>query len=80
EYIDCFAGIAVINAGHCQPDIVNAAIEQAKKLVHACTYVYYVPKAIELAEKLAEITPSPLQKTFFGNSGAEALECAIKLA
>ena len=80
EYIDCFAGIAVINAGHCQPDIVNAAIEQAKKLVHACTYVYYVPVAIELAEKLAEITPSSLQKTFFGNSGAEALECAIKLA
>ncbi|UCE15378.1 MAG: aspartate aminotransferase family protein [Candidatus Bathyarchaeota archaeon] len=80
EYIDCFAGIAVINAGHCQPDIVNAAVEQAKKLVHACTYVYYVPKAIELAEKLAEITPSSLQKTFFGNSGAEAIECAIKLA
>jgi len=80
EYIDCFAGIAVINAGHCQPDVVNAAIEQAKKLVHACTYVYYVPKSIELAEKLAEITPPSLQKTFFGNSGAEAIECAIKLA
>ena len=80
EYIDCFAGISVVNAGHCQPDVVNAAIEQAKKLVHACSYVYYVPATVNLAEKLAEITPSSLQKTFFGNSGAEAIECAIKLA
>ncbi|MBS7656092.1 aspartate aminotransferase family protein [Candidatus Bathyarchaeota archaeon] len=80
EYIDCFAGISVVNAGHCQPKIVNAAIEQAKKLIHACAYVYYIPPVIELAKKLAEITPPSLQKTFFGNSGAEAIECAIKLA
>jgi len=80
EYIDCFSGISVVNAGHCQPEITDAAINQAKKLVHACSYVYYVPATIELAEKLAEISPSGLQKTFFGNSGAEAVECAIKLA
>lgn len=80
EYIDLFSGIAVINAGHCHPEIVNAAIEQAKKLVHACSYVYYVPITIELAKKLAEITSPTLQKTFFGNSGAEAIECALKLA
>ncbi len=80
EYIDCFSGISVVNAGHCHPEVVNAAIEQAKKLVHVCSYVYYVPATIELAEKLAEITPPKLQKTFFGNSGAEAVECAIKLA
>ena len=80
EYIDCYAGISVVNAGHCPPEVVNAAIEQAKKLVHACTYVYYVPPAIRLAKRLAEITPAPLQKVFFGNSGAEALECAMKLA
>ena len=80
EYIDCFAGISVVNAGHSQPEIVDAAINQAKKLVHACSYVYYAPTTVELAEKLAEITPSRLQKTFFGNSGAEAVECAIKLA
>lgn len=43
EYIDCFSGISVVNAGHCHPEIVNAAIEQAKKLVHVCSYVYYVP-------------------------------------
>ncbi|MEM1590301.1 MAG: aspartate aminotransferase family protein [Candidatus Bathyarchaeia archaeon] len=80
EYIDCFSGISVVNAGHCHPEVVEAAINQAKKLVHACTYVYYIPIAIELAAKLAEITPPRLQKTFFGNSGAEAIECALKLA
>lgn len=80
EYIDCFAGISVVASGHCHPKVVNAAIEQAKKLVHACSYVYYVPKTIELAEKLAGVTPPSLQKTFFGNSGAEAVECGMKLA
>jgi len=80
EYIDCFAGISVVNAGHCRQEIVDAAINQAKKLVHACSYVYYIPPTVKLAEKLAEITPPHLQKTFFGNSGAEAIECAIKLA
>jgi len=80
EYIDCFAGISVVNAGHCQPEVVDAAINQARKLVHMCSCLYYIPSTIELAEKLAEITPPRLQKTFFGNSGAEAVECAIKLA
>ena len=80
EYIDCFAGISVVNAGHCNPMIVNAACEQARKLVHACSNVYYIPVIADLAEKLASITPPSLQKTFFGNSGAEAIECGIKLA
>lgn len=80
EYIDCFAGISVVNAGHCHPDIINAAIQQAKRFVHVCGYVYYIPVTVKLAEKLAEITSPKLQKTFFGNSGAEAVECAIKLA
>jgi 4-aminobutyrate aminotransferase/(S)-3-amino-2-methylpropionate transaminase len=80
EYIDCFAGISVVNAGHCHPEIIKAAISQAKKLIHACSYVYHVPPTIELAEKLAEITPKLLQKSFFGNSGTEAIECAMKLA
>ena len=80
EYIDCFAGISVVNLGHCHPEVIEAAVNQAKKLVHACSYVYYVPVVADLAEKLAEITPPRLQKTFFGNSGAEAVECAIKLA
>jgi 4-aminobutyrate aminotransferase/(S)-3-amino-2-methylpropionate transaminase len=80
EYIDCFAGISVTNAGHGNREIIDAATEQAGKLVHACSYVYHVEKVGALAEKLAEITPGRLQKTFFGNSGAEANEGAMRLA
>lgn len=64
EYIDCFAGISVVNAGHCQREVVEAAVKQTRKLIHACTYVYYVPPTIELAERIAAIAPSGLQKTF----------------
>ncbi len=81
KYVDFFAGIAVVNAGHVNEKVVNAAIEQAKKLVHACTYVYHVPPTIKLAKKLAEIVPGRnMKKTFFSNSGAEAIECAMKVA
>jgi hypothetical protein len=73
EYIDCFAGISVTNAGHGNKKIIEAAKAQADKLVHACSYVYHVPAVGALAERLAEITPGKLQKTFFSNSGAEAL-------
>jgi 4-aminobutyrate aminotransferase len=78
EYLDCFAGIAVVNAGHCPPKIVEAVKSQVEKLMHCCSYVYHNPPAADLAAKLAEITG--LQKTFLGNSGAEAVECALKLA
>jgi 4-aminobutyrate aminotransferase len=80
EYIDCFAGFSVVNAGHCQQEVIDAAIDQAKKLVHAGTYLYYIEPTINLAEKLAELTPPNLQMSFFGNSGAEAVESALKLA
>ena len=80
EYIDCFAGISVTNAGHHNQQILDAAIAQADKLVHACSYVYHVESVGALAEKLAEITPGDLQKTFFGNGGAEAIEGAFRLA
>ncbi len=80
EYIDCFAGISVTNAGHHNQQILDAAIAQANKLVHACSYVYHVESVGALAEKLAEITPGDLQKTFFGNGGAEAIEGAFRLA
>jgi 4-aminobutyrate aminotransferase/(S)-3-amino-2-methylpropionate transaminase len=80
EYIDCFAGISVTNAGHHNAKILEAAKAQADKLVHACSYVYHVPSVGALAEKLAEITPGKLQKTFFGNGGAEAIEGAFRLA
>ena len=80
EYVDSFAGISVTNAGHGNRKIIEAAKAQADKLVHACSYVYFVETVGELAEKLAEITPGDLQKTFFCNSGAEANEGAMRLA
>jgi 4-aminobutyrate aminotransferase len=80
EYIDCYAGIAVVNAGHCHPKIVEAVKRQVERLIHCCSYVYHNTPTAELAERLAEITPKGLEKTFFGNSGAEANECAMKLA
>ncbi len=80
EFIDCFAGISVTNAGHHNQAILEAAKAQADKIVHACSYVYYVPTVGALAEKLAEVTPGDLRKTFFCNSGAEANEGALRLA
>jgi 4-aminobutyrate aminotransferase/(S)-3-amino-2-methylpropionate transaminase len=80
EYIDCFAGISVTNAGHSDERILAAARETMEKIVHACSYVYHVPQVGELAQRLAEVTPGALQKSFFGNSGAEALEGAMRLA
>jgi 4-aminobutyrate aminotransferase / (S)-3-amino-2-methylpropionate transaminase / 5-aminovalerate transaminase len=79
-YLDCFSGISVVNAGHNHPKVIAAAKAQMDKLVHCCTYVYYNPPAARLAKRLAEITPGKLQKTFFGNSGAEAVEGAMRLA
>lgn len=78
EYIDCFAGIAVVNAGHCNDEVIKAAKDQMEKLIHACTYVYYIKPVADLAEKLAQITPGKLKKTFFSNSGAEANEAAMR--
>jgi 4-aminobutyrate aminotransferase/(S)-3-amino-2-methylpropionate transaminase len=79
-YLDCFSGISVVNAGHNHPKVIAAAKAQMDKLVHCCTYVYYNPPAGQLAKRLAEITPGKLQKTFFANSGAEAIEGAMRLA
>jgi 4-aminobutyrate aminotransferase len=80
NYIDCFSGIAVTNAGHCNEKVREAAKAQMEKLVHCCSYVYYSQPTADLAEKLAQITPGRLQKTFFGNGGAEAIEGAMRLA
>ena len=78
-YLDCFSGISVVNAGHNHPKVIAAAKAQMDKLVHCCTYVYYNPPG-RLAKRIAEITPGKFQKTFFGNSGAEAIEGAMRLA
>jgi acetylornithine/N-succinyldiaminopimelate aminotransferase len=77
KYLDLFSGISVNNFGHCHPKIVKAITAQAKKLIHASNY-YYVKTQIGLAQALIEKTFSG--KVFFANSGAEANECAIKLA
>src|SRR5215218_1766172 len=80
EYIDCFAGIAVVNSGHCNPEVVAAARAQMEELIHCCSYVYYSIPTANLAERMAQITPGNLKKSFFANSGAEAIEGAMKLA
>jgi 4-aminobutyrate aminotransferase len=81
EYLDCFAGISVVNAGHGNPQVVAAAKAQMEKLIHASSYLYHVQPVADLAEKIAEIAPGRnLRKTFFGNGGAEAIEGALKLA
>ncbi len=80
EYTDLYAGISVVNAGHNNPEVAAAAKAQMDKLVHCCSYVYHSIPVADLAEKLAEVTPGRLQKTFFGNGGAEANEGAMRMA
>jgi 4-aminobutyrate aminotransferase/(S)-3-amino-2-methylpropionate transaminase len=80
DYLDCFSGISVVNAGHNHPRVIAAAKAQMDKLVHCSSYLYHVKAVADLAEKIAEIAPAGLSKTFFGNGGAEAIEGAMKLA
>ncbi|HEV2074601.1 MAG TPA: aspartate aminotransferase family protein [Thermomicrobiales bacterium] len=79
-YLDCFAGISVVNAGHRHPRVLDAVRAQLDQVVHAATYIYHVPVVADLAEKLAQVTPGDLTKSFFGNSGAEGIETAVRLA
>jgi len=80
KYLDFVSGIGVCNLGHSHPAVIDAAVEQAKKLVHICHVTAYYRPAVELAEKLAALAPGDLDTTFFSNAGAEAVEGAIKLA
>lgn len=80
KYIDCFAGISVTSVGHSNHRVIEAAREQLDKYVHCCSYVYYNKPMADLAEKLAQITPGRLKKSFFANSGAEAIEGAMRMA
>jgi predicted acetylornithine/succinylornithine family transaminase len=77
EYLDFLAGISVAQSGHCHPALVEAIREQAGRLIHVSN-LYYTEPAMRLAKRLAE--GSLGGKVFFCNSGAEANECAIKLA
>jgi 4-aminobutyrate aminotransferase len=80
-FLDCTAGIAVTSTGHSHPDVVQAIVDQAQKFLHMSGTDFYYEPQITLAEELAAIVPirGPV-KTFFGNSGTEANEAAIKLA
>lgn len=79
EYLDCFAGVSVVNCGHCNPDITKEICKQVETLQHTCT-IYLTEPIVNLAESLAQVTPGELQKTFFCSSGTEANEGAALLA
>jgi 4-aminobutyrate aminotransferase len=80
-FLDFAAGIAVCATGHCHPEVVAAIQKQASELIHMSGTDFYYPNLVELAEKLASIAPGKTPKrVYFGNSGAEAIEAAIKLA
>lgn len=80
-FLDFTAGIAVNATGHCHPDVVAAIKDQAELLLHMSGTDFYYGPQIDLAERLAKISPGPSPKrVFFTNSGAEALEAALKLA
>ncbi len=77
EYLDMIAGIAVVSLGHSSPVVQRALAEQSAKLIHISNLYYSIPQ-LELAQLLTD--HSPFDRVFFGNSGAEANEAAIKLA
>ena len=80
-FLDFAAGIAVVSTGHCHPEVVAAIQKQAAELIHMSGTDFYYPSMVELAEKLAAIAPGKeAKRVYFGNSGAEAVEAAIKLA
>jgi 4-aminobutyrate aminotransferase len=80
-FLDFTAGIAVVSTGHCHPQVVAAIQDQAARLIHMSGTDFYYEPQTDLAQRLAELAPgnSP-KRVFFTNSGAEALEAALKLA
>jgi 4-aminobutyrate aminotransferase / (S)-3-amino-2-methylpropionate transaminase / 5-aminovalerate transaminase len=81
EYVDFSSGIGVLNVGHCHPKVVAAVKEQAERLSHTCWHVFMYEPYLHLAEKLNQAAPGDVPyKTMFANSGAEAVENAIKIA
>jgi 4-aminobutyrate aminotransferase len=81
EFLDFSAGIAVTSTGHCHPDVVAAIQKQAGELIHMSGTDFYYESMVTLAERLSKIVPMPgPHKFYYGNSGTEAIECALKLA
>ena len=80
-FLDCAAGIAVTSTGHSHPDVVKAIVDQSQKFLHMSGTDFYYEPQVRLAEELASIAPMKGQnRSFFGNSGTEANEAALKLA
>lgn len=83
-FLDCAAGIAVTSTGHAHPDVVRAITDQAQKFLHMSGTDFYYEPQVELAEEIARLVPvaggTGQVRSFFGNSGAEAIEAALKLA
>ena len=79
RYLDCYSGVSVMNAGHANPEIIEAAIDQLRKLQHTTT-VYLTEPMLDLAQIVAELAPGELRRSFFCASGSEANEGALLLA
>lgn len=79
-YLDFTSGIGVTNTGHCHPRVVQAIQEQAARLIHGQANIVFAPSLIRLVDELRTVTPPHLDGFFFSNSGAEAVEGALKLA
>jgi adenosylmethionine-8-amino-7-oxononanoate aminotransferase len=80
EYIDGLAGLWVVNAGHGRTEIADAMAAQAAKLAYVSSFSFTSVPAVELAEKIAALTPGDLQRVFFCSGGSEAVESAMKIA
>ncbi|HSU18897.1 MAG TPA: acetyl ornithine aminotransferase family protein, partial [Acidobacteriaceae bacterium] len=81
EFLDLTAGIAVNSTGHCHPEVVRAIQDQAAQLIHMSGTDFYYDLMPRVAARLSDIAPMPgPHRVFFANSGAEAIECALKLA
>lgn len=81
RFLDFSAGIAVVATGHCHPRVVKAIQQQAERLIHMSGTDFYYENMVQLAEQLAALAPGGgARRVYFGNSGAEAIEAAIKMA
>jgi 4-aminobutyrate aminotransferase len=78
QYLDFTSGVAILNVGHCHPEVVQAIEKQSKKLLHTCGVIMRAEPTIRFAEKLLQLAPHDLTKIYLGNSGAEVVEAAIK--
>jgi 4-aminobutyrate aminotransferase len=80
-FLDCTAGIAVAATGHAHPQVVDAIVDQARRFLHMSGTDFYYEPQVQLGEMLSAVAPMPgPHRTFFGNSGTEANEAALKLA